>query len=225
MVFLLLLLTAIIFLAVDLILRREDRAIKETEKSKRSPIFLSPEKALRPLGPEVERLYHLSHSWALSADKGYAYVGYDGFIPTIFSSDVKIQNLPAVGALIPQGTAIWKVQSDGHEITQLSPVSGEVVDVNPACKMGVPLPSDQLGKSWIVKIKPSEFLHESNNLMNHDQAMMMNTVLRDELLMSAHIGNYINDGGRIDPSFIKYLPEEEWDSIIHKFFPYMEKMK
>lgn len=223
MVFLLFFATAIIFLVVDFLLRREDRVIREVEIGQRSPIFLSPEKALKPVGIEAARLYHLSHSWAMPSDKGYVYLGYDNFIPALFSSDVRIQDLPTIGSYVHQGNGIWKVKFNGRELSQLAPVSGEIVDVNPACKLGVPLPSDRVEKSWIIKMKPEHLESESNNLMTHDQAAMMNTVLRDELLLNAIRGHYVNDGGAIDPEYINMLDEEEWRNLVHKFFPYMAK--
>jgi glycine cleavage system H lipoate-binding protein len=223
MVFLLFFATVIIFLVVDFLLRREDRVIREVEVGQRSPIFLSPEKALKPVGMEAARLYHLSHSWALPSEKGYVYVGYDNFIPVLFSSDVRIQDLPTIGSYVHQGSSIWKVKFNGRELSQLAPVSGEIVDANPACKLGVPLPSDRVEKSWIIKMKPEHLESDANNLMTHDQAAMMNIVLRDELLLNAIHGHYVNDGGVIDPEYINRLDDEEWKNLVHKFFPYMQK--
>ena len=222
MVFMLFLLTAIIFLVVDFILRKEDRAVKENAKGKKSPIFLSPERALLPLGNEQNRLFHLSHSWVFPYKSDYAYVGFDNFIPTLFSSEIKLSLHSSVGDFVHQGSPIWNVKLNGHEITQLSPVSGEIVDINPACKMDIPLLSDQVEKSWILKLKSAQLPEEPNNLMNFNQANLMNTFLRDELYASAQKSHYINDGGRIDPAFITNLSEEEWDGIVRKFFPFMK---
>lgn len=222
MVFLLFLLTVVIFLVVDLILRKEDREIEESEKTKRSPIFLSPGKALKYLGNEVNRLYHLSHSWALLSEGDYAYVGYDNFIPTLFSSDVKIHDIPNIGTRLLQGSHIWKVKLDGREISQLAPISGEIVDINPACKMDIPLPADQVERSWILKMKVMSFKNENSNLMNHNQASRLNVMLRDELYQEAQKGDFVNDGGKIDPSYVINMNDQEWREILHKFFPHMK---
>lgn len=223
MVFLLFFLTIVIFLLVDLILRREDKEIAESEKAVKSPIFLSPEKALRYLGNEANRLFHLSHSWALSSNGEYAYVGYDNFIPTLFSSDVKIQGIPNIGTRILQGSNIWKVKLNGREITQLAPISGEIVDINPACKMDIPLPADQVEKSWILKMKMMPYRNETGNLMSYEQANRLNTILRDELFQNAQEGDFLNDGGKIDPSFVTNMTDQEWRKILHKFFPYIKE--
>ena len=136
---------------------------------------------------------------------------------------MKIQDLPTIGSYVHQGSNIWKVRFNGRELAQLAPVSGEIVDVNPACKLGIPLPSEQVEKSWIVKIKPEHLESETNNLMTHDQAVMVNIVLRDELLLNTIRGHYVNDGGVIDPEYINQLSDEDWNNLVQKFFPYMEK--
>lgn len=225
MVFVFVLLTVGIFLAVDFVLRRESREIKEIGNEKKSPIFLSPEKALRPIENGTGRLYHLSHSWMLPAEGDCVYVGFDNFISTLFSSEVNVRDLPLVGAYIPQGAKIWDVGLNHHRISQLSPISGKVVDVNPACRMNIPLPSDQTERSWILKLATKNIDMEAKNLMKYNQAIMMNTALIDDLHLSALEGKYLNDGGKIDPSYIDSMPQERWDELVEIFFPYQQDLK
>jgi glycine cleavage system H lipoate-binding protein len=220
MVFALVLLTILVFISVSLLLKKEDRMMKETEKSKKSPIFLSPEKSLLPLGIDDSKLFHLSHSWVAPAQDGNVYVGYDNFISSIFSSDVKIMDLPLVGVHLSQGTKIWDIKQKKHEIKQLSPISGEVIALNPACFADISLASDQLGKSWILKMKPDRLNFESNNLMKYNQAIVHNYALKDELIQMVQDEKYMNDGGQIDSEFINNLSDKEWENIVEKFFPY-----
>jgi len=220
MVFILVLSTVVLFLAVDFFLRKEERAIKAAEKSKKSPIFLSPEKALLPLENELDRIYHISHTWALPSDQGFIYVGFDNFISSLFTAQIKISELPQAGSKLTQGTKIWDVNLGDKKVAQLSPVSGEVVEVNPACKMNMPLPADDVEKSWILKIKADDLKKDSNNLMQHMQANVLNMALRDELYLFAQKGHYLNDGGEIIPEFIARMSKDEWTNVKKKFFPY-----
>jgi glycine cleavage system H lipoate-binding protein len=220
MVFVFVALTVLVFLAVDLLLRREDRKIKELDKSKSTPIFLSPDKALRKVGEEMNRLFHLSHTWVMPSDDGYVYVGFDNFISSIFTGEVNIENLPLVGSFIPQGANAWNVQIGDRFVSQLSPISGEVVDINPACKMGIPLESDRLEKSWILKLKADQLKQETHNLMKYDQANMVNTALTDEFFLYAQRGHYLNDGGQFDSAIIKDMSSGDWLDLIQRFFPY-----
>ena len=133
MVFIFVFLTVLIFLAVDFILRKEDRNFEEMEKSKKSPIFLSPEKALHKVGNEMNRLFHLSHTWVMPSDEGFVYIGFDKFMSSIFTGQVTVENLPLIGSFVPQGAQIWDLNISGRNVKQLSPVSGEIIDINPAC--------------------------------------------------------------------------------------------
>lgn len=217
-------LTAAVLIAVNYYLRKEDRVMEKTDKSKKSPIFLSPDKALIPLMDSAKRLYHLSHSWVQESDEDYVYVGYDNFIPYLFSSKVKIQDIPLIGSEIPQGTKIWELQSDARKVTQLAPISGEIVEINPACTMDMALPSSQVEKSWILKMKTKNLNHDSHNLMQTEQALFINTALKEEIYANAQQGDYLNDGGQIDPSFINSMSDEEWMTFVHKYFPYQETL-
>jgi glycine cleavage system H lipoate-binding protein len=201
-------------------LRKEGRDIKDIGKEKKSPIFLSPEKALSPIANGNKRLYHLSHSWMQPTDEDFVYVGFDTFISTLFSTDISLKDLPLIGTHVPQGTKIWDVGFSNHRISQLSPVSGKVVDVNPGCKLNVPIPSDQTEKSWVLKMKADNLKTETKNLMKHAQVEIMNSALIDDLYLSAQEGHYLNDGGKIDPEFIDNMPEEQWNHLVEMFFPY-----
>ena len=53
----------------------------------------------------------------------------------------------------------------------------------------------------------------------------MNNNLRDELVLSAQQGHYLNDGGMIDPSYITNMSDEEWIEFINKFFPYVNSIE
>ena len=220
MVLILLLATVLIFLAVDYVLRREGNEIKEAGKEKKSPIFISPERALLPVGEGKERLYHLSHSWLQPTENDYVYIGFDDFVSYLFSTNVTLADLPLIGTHLPQGAKAWEVGLKNHKVSQLSPVSGKVVDINPACKMNLPLASKDVSKSWILKVKPDSLDRERHNLMNHDQVAIMNSALTDELLFNAQEGHYLNDGGAIDPGFIEKMSTFEWQDFIRKFFPY-----
>jgi len=220
MVMIMLLATVLIFLAVDYVLRREGNEIKDVGKEKRSPIFISPERSLLPVGNGAERLYHLSHSWVQPTENDFVYVGYDDFISNLFSTKIRLADLPLIGSHLPQGAKAWEVGLKQHKVSQLSPISGKVVDINPACKMNLPLDSRDVAKSWILKVKPENLDRETHNLMNSDQVTIMNSALTDELLFNAQEGHYLNDGGAIDPSFIEKMSIHEWQDFIRKFFPY-----
>ncbi|TFG98200.1 MAG: hypothetical protein E4H13_10095 [Calditrichales bacterium] len=225
MVLVLVLLTIGIFFLVDHVLRKEERQLRVIENEKKSPIFLSPEKSLTPLSHVEQRMYHLSHSWVQPGENHQMYIGFDDFISRIFSEDVVVDDLPVQGSHIPQGVKIWDVGLDSHRITQLSPVSGKVIAVNPALKLRVPVSARDVMKSWVIQVQPDNFPLEKQNLMNHSQSQMINTALSDELHMTVQAERFLNDGGKIDPDFLEKLPEKDWNRSLDTFFPYQKALK
>jgi len=101
--------TLLLFIVGDLILRKENRRVYKAYKSRKTPIFISPERALLKIANETKRLYHLSHSWVVSALENHCYVGFDKFITAIFPSDIKIKVIPKIDSYIQQGAKIWEV--------------------------------------------------------------------------------------------------------------------
>ncbi len=224
MVIFLVVFMAICFITVDYLLKKKQRIIEESEAKVKSPIFLSPEKALKPLGNQEKRMHHLSHTWALPNGTGNCYVGYDSFISYLFHSKIRIGSLPAIRKTIRQGEKIWDIKLNDRSIAQFSPVSGSVVGINPACAIGIPLRPDEIEKSWVVKINPSNFPEETNNLMDHDQANILNKTLREEAFKNILKKSYINDGGNIDPSFVMSMNDEEWKEFVRQFFPHHSRL-
>ena len=220
MVFVLVGMTLIVFLLVDFLLRREDRELREAGNKKKEPIFLNPEKLLKPIKQVDNRYYHPSHSWVQTNGDGYAYIGFDDFISRIFSKEVRISDLPLVGSHVPQGADIWYVGSDSHQIRQLSPVGGTVVEINPACAANVPLQSSDVEKSWILKFRTDNLASDAHNLMENNLASLMNSALTDELVKFSQDARYLNDGGSIDTEYLENLPDDEWQKILRKFFPF-----
>jgi glycine cleavage system H lipoate-binding protein len=212
----------ILLIVVDIIVKKEDRSIKESEKSVKSPIFLSPDKALRELPNESDRRYHPSHSWILHSAGDLYYAGYDKFISGIFPSEIRVSVYPQIDDYVRQGEKIWSLHFNGHSITQLAPITGKIIDVNPAFKMELPLPAEKIAKSWIIKLKAFDVKNETNNLLNHEQASSVNNMLMDSIVMNAEKEHYLNDGGVIDPAYIKNIDDNEWKEFNHKFFPYQE---
>ena len=224
MVFALMVATVFLLIAVDYFVRREERGLKDTGDQRRTPIFLAPDKALLPVETAPERAFHLSHTWMQPTgnDEGLVYIGFDELISQIMNNGVTIKNLPLKGAILPQGAPVWRIHMGQRYLEQLSPVSGKVVDVNPACQAGMPLPSEKIEKSWVLKFRADHFERENHNLMSLEQAHLLNRSLLDELYLLAQRGEYLNDGGKIDPEFIIKMDPSEWAKIVKRFFPYQK---
>lgn len=220
MVIALLVISVIIFVLLDLILRKEERKSKVSPEKQRAPIFLSPERSLTPLTSSGDRHFHPSHTWIQKGDTSTAFIGIDEFTSKLFSSTLKFENFPPHNSYIAQGSKIWEVKINGRKISQLSPVSGKIAEVNPACRMGIPLNSKDVANSWLVRIDSSTYDQDLKNLLTSDQAEIINSSLHEELILFAQKDHYLNDGGEVDPGFLKGIDDDEWQKFIRKFFPY-----
>lgn len=222
MVFALVAITVLLIIAAEIIWRREERTISASTRHKKSTIFISPEKAIRPVGKKSDRWYHSSHTWVVSTSGDSVYVGIDNFMPELFSKDVYFSHLPDPGTKIHQGDRTWNIGLADKKVSQYAPISGEVEEINPAVSSGMALPTENMEKSWVLKIKPSDLESERHNLVSHDQAMRINRMLGDELKWTAQQGHYLNDGGVLDPDFVARMNDVTWRELTNKFFQFNE---
>lgn len=220
MVFALVILTLVFFILLDLIMRKQDKAQEEIEEKKTQPIFLSPEKSLKRVPENIEKYYHPSHTWMYVDEKGKIVVGCDSFIPYLFSGDIIVKDIKKVGEQIKQGNDIWNLEFGNKKVSQLSPVSGEILEINPAFGMETKLPSEKVAESWIMKIKPLELKTSMNNLLTGELQDSNNKILQDRFLHMHNQKVYMNDGGAVDPNFINNLDEENWGIVVKIFFPH-----
>lgn len=220
MVVVLVLLTFVMFFLVGMLIRKEEQSYRDTEDKKRSPIFLSPDKALQPLNKEGPKYFHPSHTWTLEGGEDATFIGFDDFITFLSQTDLRISNFPPIGSKIFQGSKIWNINYGERKISQLAPVTGEVIDINPALTMDMKLPAADVEKSWILKIKPDNIENDVKNLMTGTQASLVNESFREKFVAMATQGNYLNDGGEIDTSSLQNMADDEWKKFIGVFFPY-----
>jgi glycine cleavage system H lipoate-binding protein len=220
MVIILMFFTVAVFITVGYFLNRENRIIAEKDKSRKTPIFMSPDKALLPLRANESRRFHVSHTWTQRSDGETIHVGFDGLIPYIFSGKINLEDLPQSGKYVNQGDRIWRIEQGKRSVYQAAPVSGIVAEVNPALSVGVPIESDRIQNSWIMKIEPVNGQDELKNLMNENQAALINRATRDQISEELHASAYMNDGGVIDANYLDSINTDDWDQFIRRHFPY-----
>lgn len=215
MVVALLILSLIVFLAIDFFLRKEEKNQEKRAVKRSGPLFLDPNKALVSIGKDDLKYYHPAHSWVLVEDE-YAYVGFDNFISKVFSPKLSVKVNSAVGQNIEQGDQLWEIGQEGRTIYQVAPISGKVLSVNQGVKADS-VSSQKASESWVIKLKPRNLKRELKNLMKYQQSQFVNKKLFDDLLGYAS-GSYLNDGGELVDNFITKISDEDWDVIKEKYF-------
>ncbi|GAA4252268.1 glycine cleavage system protein GcvH [Dactylosporangium darangshiense] len=100
--------------------------------------------------------YTAEHEWLAPAGEGTFKVGITHFAQDSLGDIVFVQ-LPEAGATFEAGAALGEVESTKSVSEIYSPVSGEVVAVNPALESTPELiNSDPYGEGWLVEVKPAD---------------------------------------------------------------------
>lgn len=171
--------------------------------------FFLPEKAY----------FHQGHTWAIPNEDGTVTVGMDDFAQKLIGKCDSI-SLPHLGTSLSQGDLGWHLTSDGKKIPMLTPISGEVVAINPAIQRSLGLVNeDPYGEGWIMKIKPKDAKREIKHLLTGNLAASwmddVVKILQGE--MSGALGTVLADGGQIVTGFARQIARDNWDDLAKRY--------
>lgn len=126
-------------------------------------------------------LYHSGECWARE-DKGLITVGVTDFLQTN-AGDVAFIDLPEVGAQVEQGGEAGVIETIKTTVTLICPVSGTIQEVNTALEDEPQIiNSDPYGEGWIIKISPSQWSKNKEQLMDADSYFpVMEEKIKQEL--------------------------------------------
>ncbi|UCG90881.1 MAG: glycine cleavage system protein GcvH [candidate division WOR-3 bacterium] len=109
--------------------------------------------------------YNKDDSWAKVESDGTVRVGMDDFYQKQ-AGDTTYVDLPFEGDSVSQGETCGKIQSSKWVGKLVSPISGEIVEVNgdleSDCRL---INKDPYGSGWIMRVKPSKLDEELKNLI------------------------------------------------------------
>lgn len=168
-----------------------------------------------------ERLrFHTGHGWALRERSRLARVGVDEFGAALLGGVDHIE-LPKPGHWLRQGQKAWTFFRNGEKTEMVSPVEGEVVEVNPeVVKNPALLRNDPYGRGWLMAVHvPDEESVMRNLLPIH----LVKEWIREcaEKLFARQpqlAGPVMADGGRPIESLTTALPGSSWKEITQEFF-------
>ena len=110
-------------------------------------------------------LYHTNECWA-RRDGDIAVVGVTDFLQKT-AGDVAFVELPETGGHLSQGGEAGVVETIKTTLTLISPLSGEVQEINPRLDDEPPLKNtDPFCAGWLFKLKLSKWEEESRQLMD-----------------------------------------------------------
>jgi glycine cleavage system H lipoate-binding protein len=159
--------------------------------------------------------YHQGHSWLRPEQGSIGVVGLDDFAQKLVGK-VDSLRLPAVGTSLTQGGKGWSLMVDSTPISMLSPVDGEVVEVNRAVERSPEiLKDDPYGKGWLLKVKSPRMHADTHNLLSGKvaRAWMENALDKLQPLHPESPGPVLADGGLPVEGLARILGGNRWQDL------------
>mgnify|MGYP001577975327 CR=1 FL=1 len=171
--------------------------------------------------------YSKNHTWTHLEVSGIAKVGLDDLLLHI-TGDVKFSNLKKSGEKVSKGDVLAEIDSNGKQLKILSPISGEVLNTNPILKEDSQAVSqDPYGQGWVYKIKPTNWVSETNSYYLADEASNWSAMelLRFKDFLALSMKKYsaepalitLQDGGELCDNPISEMPNELWQDFQKEF--------
>jgi len=163
--------------------------------------------------------YHQGHSWAAPEKSGIVTVGVDDFTQKFLGKPAKI-SLPSIGDKVMQGENSIKFQIDSKSIDILSPVEGEVVEINSEVLNNPEIVNkDPYLSGWLFKVKAPRLRKNLHNLLSGKlaKAWMEETVEKVSKTMTADVGIVMQDGGVPVSGFVKEISIDNWEDIAKEY--------
>ncbi|MGB7060718.1 MAG: glycine cleavage system protein H [Candidatus Zixiibacteriota bacterium] len=163
---------------------------------------------------------HPSHTWAEVVQPNLVNVGMDKFTSSVFGSVQGIE-LPGQGDRVYQGAKAWTIKRGERELTQISPVSGRVVEINKKVAQNpAVLAQGNPEENWILKIAPVRLAREARNLLSGEMLARWNQATKEQLVAALVPTSYpvLQEGGEIKPDLGDELTSEQWQKVARDFF-------
>ncbi len=115
--------------------------------------------------------YHDENSWVKLESDGTVIIGMDDFYQKQ-AGDTTYIDLPFEGDSVSQGETCGKIQSSKWVGKFVSPISGEIIEINSElendCRL---INKDPYNAGWIIKMKPTNLEEELKTLAHGPDAL------------------------------------------------------
>jgi len=189
-------------------------------------------KALGVLSAGILRIpqglfFSKNHTWTHMDRSGAAKVGLDDLLLHI-TGEVKFKNLKNPGETIKKGDLLTEIDQDGKILQVLSPISGKILNTNENLNDNPDmLIADPYGLGWVYKIKPSNWIAETNSYYLADEATdwSVKELARFKDFVAGSLRNQspepsmlvLQDGGEIRDNALSEMPAEIWRDFQKSF--------
>ncbi len=171
--------------------------------------------------------YSKNHTWTHLEPEGVAKVGVNDLLLHI-TGPVELIGLKEPGQKIAKGNILVAVTHDGKQLQITSPISGEIKSVNDSLIANPQvINNDPYGKGWIYKIKPDNWVVETNSyLLSTNATSWMSSELKrfkDFVAVTINKNNpetssvVLQEGGELMDNPLSNMPNEVWKDFQSEF--------
>lgn len=160
--------------------------------------------------------YHPGHTWAMKESHQLVRIGLDDFAARVVGQIDQIE-LPARGRWLRQGERGWTIGRGTHRFPMLSPIEGEVVEVNPEVLRDPTLAHrDPYGAGWLVAVNAPAVEGNMKNLLHGRlaQRWMEESVGALHTHLSPGSDARLQDGGQAIEDVLGLVPEVQWGKFV-----------
>lgn len=162
--------------------------------------------------------YHPGHAWAMKEVRNTVRAGLDDFAARLVGKVDRVE-LPARGHWLRQGEKAWALVRGNHRFEMLSPIEGEVIEVNDhVLKDPAIVNQSPYGDGWLVAVHAPAADANLKNLIRGRVAerWMEESVATLYSRVNGETGVHLQDGGRASPDILGLVPEERWDKVVRE---------
>jgi glycine cleavage system H protein len=165
--------------------------------------------------------YHAGHGWLHRQRQHVVKVGMDEFSAALAGRIDGIE-LPKPGHWLRQGQKAWSLLRGGEKTDMVSPIEGEIVEVNSEVLRDPSLlRKDPYGKGWLMSVFVPDEDSTGRNLLPKPlvRAWMRQAVERLYAMQPQIAGAVAADGGRPAADLFDALPSgTSWKKVTSEFF-------
>jgi glycine cleavage system H lipoate-binding protein len=220
MAVLLLLLTFALFIGIDYFLSQHRPILAEHPQPEPLPEPHSDVQVVDGFTVPKRLRYHHGHAWVYRERKNVARVGIDEFGSALAGRISSIRG-PQPGQWIRQGQKVWTVTRNGETTEMVSPIEGEVVEVNTeVLENPALLREDPYGKGWLLVVHVPDEESTARNLLPDSlvPSWMRNCAERLYRMQPQLAGLTAADGGIPADDLLAGIPGADWRDTTRQFF-------
>lgn len=220
MTVILVVLTFATFLVIDFVLNRKKAPVLATEAAQEPVMAAEAADVVGGFAVPSNVRYHPGHTWVQRERKNVNRVGADAFAAA-FAGAVERIELPKPGQWVRQGQKVVSFFRNGEKIEMVSPVEGEVVEINTALLTNPALMREEpYGKGWMMNVFSPDEDSPTRNLLpaNLVPAWMREAADRLFALQPQLAGATAADGGEVITDPAAALDAKTWKKAAEDFF-------